>query len=259
LLELQKTWWENLEKIRKDHEEEKKMAKRSKRYRALLEKVDKNKLYGLREAVALAKELATAKFDESLEMHVRLGVDPRHADQQVRSTVVLPHGTGITKRVVVIASGEKIKEAQEAGADFVGGDDIVQKIEGGWLDFEAVIATPDMMKSVGKLGRILGPRGMMPSAKAGTVTFDLATAVKEIKAGKVEFRVDKFGIVHNAFGKASFDEEKLYENAKALFGAILKAKPAAAKGQYVKSLAIAPTMGVGVKVDAAAAQKEIAK
>ncbi|MBO8154550.1 50S ribosomal protein L1 [Thermovirga sp.] len=235
------------------------MAKKSKRYRALLEKVDKGKLYGLREAVALAREVATAKFDESLEMHVRLGVDPRHADQQVRSTVVLPHGTGITKRVVVIASGEKIKEAEEAGADFVGSDDIVQKIEGGWLDFEAVIATPDMMKSVGKLGRILGPRGMMPSAKAGTVTFDLATAVKEIKAGKVEFRVDKFGIVHNAFGKASFEEEKLYENAKALFSAILKAKPAAAKGQYVKSLAIAPTMGVGIKIDVAAAQKEVAE
>jgi large subunit ribosomal protein L1 len=235
------------------------MAKKSKRYLANREKVSREPVATIKEAIALAKETANAKFDESLEMHIRLGVDPRHADQQVRGTVVLPHGTGVTKRVAVIASGEKIKEAEDSGADVVGGEDLVQKIEGGWLDFDAVVATPDMMKMVGKLGRILGPRGLMPSAKGGTVTFDIAETVREIKAGKIEFRVDKFGIIHKAFGKASFTEEQLVENAGALFDAVVKAKPPASKGQYVRSLAIAPTMGVSVRIDPVSAQKAIAE
>jgi len=223
----------------------------------MLEKVDKTKLYGLREAVELLKELPPAKFDETVEMHIRLNVDPRHADQQVRGTVSLPHGTGQEKRVLVIASGEKVKEAEEAGADFVGGEDIVQKIEGGWLDFDAVIATPDMMRVVGRLGRILGPRGLMPSAKTGTVTFDIADAVKEIKAGRIEFRVDRYGIIHAGIGKMSFSADMLFDNAKVLLRAVLRARPAAVKGQYVRSLAMAPTMGVGIKIDPARAQKEI--
>lgn len=233
------------------------MAKRSKRYLAMLEKFDKTKLYGLREAVEILKELPPAKFDETVEMHIRLNVDPRHADQQVRGTVALPHGTGQEKKVLVIASGEKIKEAEEAGADFVGGEDIVQKIEGGWLDFDAVIATPDMMRVVGRLGRILGPRGLMPSAKTGTVTFDIADAIKEIKAGRIEFRVDRYGIIHAGVGKMSFSTDMLFDNAKALLRAVLRARPAAVKGQYVRSLAVAPTMGVGIKIDPVRAQKEI--
>jgi len=233
------------------------MKKRSKWYRAIAEKAPREPLGSLKEAIEQARENATAKFDESMEMHVRLGVDPRHADQQVRSTIVLPHGIGVVKRVLVIAGGEKVKEAQEAGADLVGGEDMVQKIEGGWLDFDAVIATPDMMKSVGKLGKILGPRGLMPSAKTGTVTFGVGNAVSEIKAGKVEFRVDKFGIIHNAFGKAGFPVENLYENGKALLRAIVRAKPAAAKGQYIKSLAVTSTMGTSFRVDPNAAVKEL--
>lgn len=233
------------------------MSKKSKRYLQIAEKIEKGKLYSLDEALGLIKEVATAKFEESVELHVRLGVDPRHADQQVRSTVVLPHGTGVTKRVLVIADGEKIKEAEQAGADFVGGDDMVQKIQGGWLDFDAVIATPDMMRVVGRLGKILGPRGMMPSAKTNTVTFDVADAVGEIKAGRVEFRVDKFGIIHNAVGKVRFEKEQLFDNFKAIFGAILKARPAAVKGSYVKSLSFSTTMGVGIHLDPAAAQKDI--
>jgi len=233
------------------------MKKRSKRYRAIAEKAPRELLGSLKEAIEQARENATAKFDESMEMHVRLGVDPRHADQQVRSTIVLPHGIGVVKRVLVIAGGEKVKEAQEAGADLVGGEDMVQKIEGGWLDFDAVIATPDMMKSVGKLGKILGPRGLMPSAKTGTVTFGVGNAVSEIKAGKVEFRVDKFGIIHNSFGKAGFPVENLYENGKALLRAIVRAKPAAAKGQYIKSLAVTSTMGTSFRVDPNAAVKEL--
>ncbi len=225
--------------------------------KAAVEKIEKGKLYGLKDAISLFKETATAKFDESIEVHIRLGVDPRHADQQVRSTVVLPHGTGITKRVLVLAMGEKVKEAEEAGADFVGGDDIVAKISGGWLDFDAVIATPDMMKSVGRLGKLLGPRGLMPSAKTGTVTFDLADAIREIKAGRVEFRVDKFGIVHNGVGKKSFAPEQLYDNVKTLFQAVLRARPASVKGTYVKSFSLASTMGPGIKIDPSAAQKEI--
>ncbi|HPK43165.1 MAG TPA: 50S ribosomal protein L1 [Synergistales bacterium] len=233
------------------------MKKRSKRYRAIAEKAPREPLGSLKEAIEQARENATAKFDESMEMHVRLGVDPRHADQQVRSTIVLPHGIGVVKRVLVIAGGEKVKEAQDAGADLVGGEDMVQKIEGGWLDFDAVIATPDMMKSVGKLGKILGPRGLMPSAKTGTVTFGVGNAVSEIKAGKVEFRVDKFGIIHNSFGKAGFPVENLYENGKALLRAIVRAKPAAAKGQYIKSLAVTSTMGTSFRVDPNAAVKEL--
>lgn len=232
------------------------MGKQSKRHRSIQEKVE-DRLYGLGEAVALAKDLASAKFDESVELHVRLGVDPRHADQQVRSTVVLPHGTGRTKRVLVIAGGEKVKEAEDAGADFVGGEDMVQRIEGGWLDFDAVIATPDVMKVVGKLGKILGPRGLMPSAKTNTVTFDVAAAIGEIKAGRVEFRVDKTGITHNAVGRASFEPDKLTENVFTLLRAILKARPAAVKGQYVKSLTVSTTMGVGIPVDPNGAQKEV--
>lgn len=235
------------------------MGKKSKRYLELAKKVDSSNLYGFREAVDLVKETATAKFDESIEMHFRLGVNPRHADQQVRSTIVLPHGTGITKTVLVITEGEKVKEAEEAGADYVGGEDMVQKIQGGWLDFDAAIATPDMMKLVGRLGKVLGPRGLMPSPKAGTVTFEIANAVSEIKAGKVEFRVDKFGIVHNSVGKRSFSAEDLYDNAKALYSAILKAKPAAVKGTYVRSMYITSTMGYGIKIDPASAAKEIAE
>jgi len=234
------------------------MAKESKRYKAIKANVEPQKQYGLREALELCKANATAKFNESVELHVRLGVDPRQADQQVRGTVPLPHGTGVTKRVLVITMGEKLKEAEEAGADFVGSDDMVQKIEGGWLDFDAVVTSPDMMKSVGKLGKILGPRGLMPSAKTGTITFDVADAVKEVKAGRVEFRLDKFGIIHKAVGKTAFTADQLYDNARAFFQAILKAKPSAAKGTYVKSFSVASTMGVGIRVDPNAAQKEIA-
>lgn len=232
--------------------------KRSKRYRAAAEKVERGRLYGLREAVDLFKEIATAKFNESMEIHVRLGVDPRHADQQVRSTVSLPHGTGVTKRVLVLTAGEKLKEAEEAGADIVGGEELVQQIAGGWMEFDAVIATPDMMKSVGRLGKVLGPRGLMPSAKTGTVTFELANAVKEIKAGRVEFRVDKAGITHNAVGKREFSADDLFDNAKALLQALYRARPASVKGTYVKSITIASTMGPGIAVDPVSAQKEVA-
>jgi len=235
------------------------MGKKSKRYQEIAKKVDSSKTYGFREAVDLVSEVATAKFDESIEMHFRLGVNPRHADQQVRSTIVLPHGTGITKKVLVITQGEKMKEAEEAGADFVGGEDMVQKIQGGWFDFDSAIATPDMMKLVGRLGKVLGPRGLMPSPKAGTVTFDIADSVREIKAGKVEFRVDKFGIVHNSVGKKSFSPDELYDNAKALYAAILKAKPSAVKGTYVRSMFITTTMGCSIKIDPSGAAKEIAE
>ena len=232
--------------------------KRSKRYREAAEKIEAGKLYGLREAVELFKSVATAKFNESIEVHVRLGIDPRHADQQVRSTVSLPHGTGVTKKVLVITQGEKIKEAQDAGADIVGGEDMVQQIQGGFMDFDAVIATPDMMKSVGRLGKVLGPRGLMPSAKTGSVTFELANAIKEIKAGRVEFRADKAGITHNAAGRKEFSTDDLYDNVKALLQAIYKARPASVKGTYVKSIAIAPTMGPGIAIDPSQVQKELA-
>jgi large subunit ribosomal protein L1 len=203
----------------------------------------------LEEAVPLVQKLKFAKFDETVEVAIRLGVDPKHADQMVRGTVVLPHGLGKTKKVLVIAGGEKQKEAQEAGADCVGGEELVEKIQGGWMDFEAVVATPDMMRAVGKLGKVLGPRGLMPNPKTGTVTVDIAKAVREIKAGKVEFRVDKTGIVHAPVGKVSFPTERLLENAQALLDSIVKAKPAAAKGKYVKSATISSTMGPGISID----------
>jgi len=203
------------------------------------------------EAIPLVQKLKYAKFDETVELAVRLGVDPKHADQMVRGTVVLPHGLGKTKVVLVIAGGDKQKEAQEAGADVVGGEELVEKIQGGWMDFEAVVATPDMMRAVGKLGKVLGPRGLMPNPKTGTVTTDIGKAVREIKAGKVEFRVDKTGIVHAPVGKTSFGTDRLVENTKALVESILKAKPAAAKGKYVKSVTICSTMGPGIKIDAA--------
>ncbi|NLX85468.1 MAG: 50S ribosomal protein L1 [Synergistaceae bacterium] len=233
------------------------MPKRGKRYKALLEKVDLTKQYSISEAVAMAKENATAKFDESLELHVRLGVDPRHADQQVRSTLVLPHGTGHTKKVCVLALGDKQAEAQEAGAEIVGGEDLVKEIADGRMDFDAVIATPDIMKLAGRLGKVLGPRGLMPSAKANTVTFDVADAVKEIKAGRIEFRVDKTAIIHNAVGRASFPVENLESNVKALFKAIVKARPAAVKGTYVKGVTITSTMGVGISIDPLQAIKDV--
>ncbi|MSO21992.1 MAG: 50S ribosomal protein L1 [Acidobacteria bacterium] len=213
------------------------------------------KPYKLEEAMPLIKKMATAKFDETVEVAMRLGVDPKHADQMVRGTVVLPHGLGRSKKVCVIASGEKVKEAEHAGAEHVGGDDLVAKIQAGWLDFDALIATPDMMKSVGKLGKVLGPKGLMPNPKTGTVTFDLAKAVQEIKAGKVEFRVDKTAIIHTPVGKASFGAEKLIENARTLIDSVVKAKPAAAKGKYVRSISISSTMGPGVSLDLAAFEK----
>ena len=231
--------------------------KRSKRYREAAAKIDGNRQYGLREAVDLFHSVATAKFNESMELHIRLGVDPRHADQQVRSTVGLPHGTGVTKRVLVLATGEKVKEAEDAGADVVGGEDLVQRIAGGWMDFDAVIATPDMMKSVGRLGKVLGPRGLMPSAKTGTVTFDLANAIQEIKAGRVEFRVDKAGIIHNSVGKKNFTPDALFENAKVLLQAVQKARPASVKGTYIKSISLTSTMGPGISIDPVAAVKEL--
>lgn len=205
--------------------------------------------YPLDEAVALAKGSAYAKFDESIEMALRLGVDPKHADQMVRGTVVLPHGTGKSSTVVVFATGEKMKEAEDAGADHVGGEEMAKKINDGWLDFDAVVSTPDMMKVVGKLGRVLGPRGLMPNPKTGTVTFEVGNAVEQIKAGKIEFRVDKTGIIHAPFGKASFTAEQLRQNAEALIAAIFKARPAATKGKYVKSVSMSATMGPGVQVD----------
>jgi large subunit ribosomal protein L1 len=201
------------------------------------------------DAVVAIRTASFAKFDETVEVAMNLGVDPRHADQMVRSSVVLPHGTGKTKRILVIAQGEKIKEAEEAGADYVGGGDLVAKISDGWLEFDAVVATPDMMREVGKLGRVLGPRGLMPNPKVGTVTFDVAEAIQQIKAGKIEFRVDKTGIVHAPFGKVSFTAEQLKDNADAIIDAVIRAKPAAAKGKYVKSVTVSSTMGPGVRVD----------
>ncbi|TNF76801.1 MAG: 50S ribosomal protein L1 [Acidobacteria bacterium] len=224
------------------------MAKSGKNFRQAAEKVE-SRPYPLSEALALAKENAFAKFDETMDIAMRLGVDPRHADQMVRGTVVLPHGTGKSVRVLVFAQGEKIKEAEEAGADIVGSDDLAKKISGGWLDFDAVVATPDMMKVVGGLGRVLGPRGLMPNPKTGTVTFDVGPAVEQIKSGKIEFRVEKTGIIHAPFGKASFSLEQLQENAETLIGAIMRARPASAKGKYVKSMSISSTMGPGIRVD----------
>ena len=218
------------------------MKKHGKKYRAAAEKVDLARKYNLDEAVKALKEISFAKFDETVELTIWLGVDPRKADQLVRGTLVLPHGLGKTKTVVVIAQGEKLKEAEEAGADFVGGEDLVTKIKGGWLDFDAVIATPDMMRFVGILGKVLGPRGLMPNPKTGTVTPDVKTAVRETKAGKVEYRVDKTGVIHTGVGKISFDENKLVENARAVIDAVTKAKPSTAKGKYMKKVNLASTM-----------------
>ena len=222
------------------------MPNRGKNYQSSAKLIDRNKLYEPAEAVKLIGEVAKAKFDETVEAHIRLGVDPRRSDQQVRGAVVLPYGTGKTKRVLVFAKGEKAHEAEEAGADYVGADDLAEKIKGGWMDFDITVATPDMMSTVGKLGKILGPRGLMPNPKTGTVTFDVAKAIAEIKAGKVEYRVDKTGIVHVPIGKASFGEEKLMANLAVLMDAIVKARPAAAKGAYLKSVSIAATMSPGV-------------
>jgi large subunit ribosomal protein L1 len=224
------------------------MPKHGKKFTEAKSKVER-RVHHLAEAVQKIKEVKFAGFDETLELSVKLGVDPKHADQMVRGTVVLPHGTGRDKRVLVIAGGEKIKEAEEAGADFVGGADMAKKIQEGWLDFDAVISTPDMMREVGKLGRVLGPRGMMPNPKTGTVTFEVAKAVKEIKAGKVEFRVDKTAIIHVPLGRLSFEDSKLVENTQTLMAAVMRAKPAAAKGKYVETVYLASTMGPGVAVD----------
>src|SRR5437899_12150054 len=231
------------------------MKKHGKKYRAAAEKMDAGRKYNLEEAVKKLKEIAFAKFDETVELTMWLGVDPRKADQLVRGTLVLPHGLGKSKSVVVIAQGEKLKEAEEAGADFVGGEDLVNKIKGGWLDFDAVVATPDMMRLVGGLGKILGPRGLMPNPKTGTVTFDVKTAVKETKAGKVEYRLDKTGVIHTAIGKVSFDAEKITENARALIEAVARAKPYSAKGKYMKKVNIAATMSPGVLLDEGAFAK----
>lgn len=226
------------------------MAKTGKKYRAAAAKIE-DRPYDLSEGLQAVKDVAYAKFDETVEVHLRLGVDPRHADQMVRGTLVLPHGTGKTMRVAVIAQGEKIKEAESAGAEVVGGDDLVEKIAGGFLEFDALVATPDMMKGVGRLGKVLGPRGLMPNPKTGTVTFDVAKAIKEIKAGKVEYRVDKTAIIHAPVGKLSFGIEKLTENARALLDAVVKAKPSAAKGKYVRAIHIASTMGPSVSLSTA--------
>jgi large subunit ribosomal protein L1 len=225
------------------------MAKRGKKYREALAKVDRTKRYTFEEAVKLALDNSYAKFDETVEVAVNLGVDPRHADQMVRGSVVLPHGTGKSVRILVFAKGEKAKEATEAGADYVGDEDLIKKIQDGWLEFDKVVATPDMMSQIGKIGKILGPRGLMPSTKTGTVTFDIAKAVKEIKAGKVDFKVDRAGVVHVPIGKVSFGEKKILENLAAFFEALLKAKPSAAKGQYIRGVALSTTMGPGIKVD----------
>lgn len=228
------------------------MARRGKKYVEAAKKVDRSKAYDPLEAIQLVKEMASAKFDETVEVAVRLGVDPRKQDQNVRGVVLLPHGTGKTKRVLVFAKGEKAKEAEAAGADYVGDQDLIQKIQQGWLDFDVCVATPDMMGEVGKLGRILGGRGLMPNPKSGTVTFDVAKAVQEIKAGKIEFRLDKAGQVHAPIGRVSFDAEKLVENLRAMIDALIRAKPAAAKGTYLRNIAVSSTMGPGVRVDTAA-------
>jgi large subunit ribosomal protein L1 len=224
------------------------MATHGKKYTSAKQQVE-DRPYALEEALPLIQKLKFAKFDETVGLSIRLGVDPKHADQMVRGTVVLPHGLGKTKRVVVIAGADKQKDAEEAGADVVGGEELVERIAGGWVDFESVVATPDMMRAVGKLGKVLGPRGLMPNPKTGTVTPNVAQAVKEIKAGKVEFRVDKTGIVHAPIGKVSFPAENLLANAHALFDSVMKAKPAAAKGKYLKSLTVSSTMGPGVAID----------
>jgi large subunit ribosomal protein L1 len=225
------------------------MSGNGKSFRAALAKVDRTERYLLEDGLRLAKETARAKFDETVEMAVRLGVDPRQADQNVRGTVNLPHGMGKTVRVLAFAKGEKEKEAQEAGADYVGSDDLIKKISEGWIEFDKAVATPDMMAVVGRIGKILGPRGLMPNPKTGTVTLEIGKAVKEIKAGKLEFRVDKAGIVHVPVGKASFKPEQLIDNTKAVLASILRAKPASAKGNYIRGVTVSTTMGPGIKID----------
>ena len=225
------------------------MAKNGKKYQEAAKQVNRDNLLEPVEAIGTVKKIASAKFDETVEVAVKLGVDPRHADQQVRGAVVLPYGTGKTAKVLVFAKGDKAKEAEAAGADFVGAEDMISKIEGGWVGFDVAVATPDMMGTVGKLGRMLGPKGLMPNPKTGTVTFDVDRAVKEIKAGKIEYRTDKSGIIHAPIGKVSFDEEKLIENYYTLLDTLMKAKPSAAKGQYIRSVTLASTMGPGVKVN----------
>jgi large subunit ribosomal protein L1 len=227
------------------------MAKHGKRYIEAKKKIERGKAYPIEEAIKLVLDTATAKFDETVEVAVNLGVDPRHADQMVRGSVVLPHGTGKQVKVLVFAQGEKEKEAQAAGADYVGGEEFIKKIEEGWLEFDKVVATPDMMSKVAKLGRILGPRGLMPSAKTGTVTFDVTKAVKELKGGKIDFKVDKGGVIHAPIGKVSFGSDKLLDNFKALMETIIRLKPASAKGTYIKGITLSSTMGPGVKVDTA--------
>ena len=226
-----------------------------KKYKEAAALVDRAKRYSLEEAVGLAKKTARVKFDETVDLAVNLGVDPKQADQMVRGTVVLPHGTGKKVRVLVFAKGEKEKEARDAGADHVGAEDLADKIQKGWTDFDTVVATPDIMGLVGKLGKVLGPRGLMPNPKTGTVTFDIAKAIKDIRAGKVEYRVDKAGIVHVSVGKASFEENKLLENARSVLESILKAKPASSKGKYLKAAAMSTTMGPGIKMDTAGIEK----
>jgi len=225
---------------------------RGKRYSKAADNIDRETLYELPDAVAKVKAACTAKFDETIELSAKLGVDPRHADQQVRGTVVLPHGTGKAVKVLVIARGEKEKEAQEAGADFVGAEEFIPKLQDGWFDVDVIIATPDLMGEVGKLGRLLGPRGLMPNPKSGTVTFDVAKAVNDVKAGKIEYRVDKGSNLHIPIGKKSFDENKLLENVEVLIQEILRAKPAASKGRYIKSLSLSPSMGPSVRLDSLA-------
>src|SRR2546423_13218679 len=225
------------------------MRKHGKKFTAARAQVAPDRVYTIEEAIPLVQKAKLAKFDETVDMSLRLGVDPKHADQMVRGTVVLPHGLGKSKRVLAIAGGEKQKEAQEAGADVVGGEEFVEKIQGGFMDFDAVVATPDMMRAVGKLGKVLGPRGLMPNPKTGTVTPDIAKAVKEIKAGKVEFRVDKTGIIHAPIGKVSFPTQNLVENAHALVDSVVRAKPSAAKGKFLKSVTMSSTMGPGITID----------
>lgn len=225
------------------------MAKKSKRYNEMVKKFDKEKLYNPENALDTVKELANANFDESVELAANLGVNPKHADQNIRGTVVLPNGTGQEVKVIVFAKGEKVKEAEEAGADVVGGEELAEKIENGWLDFDLAVATPDMMSVVGKLGRILGPKGLMPNPKAGTVTFELKKAIKEFKAGKLEYRVDKNGVLHLPIGKVSFSTEELIENFKKIMDIILRERPAAAKGKYLRSVTVSSTMGPGVKIE----------
>jgi large subunit ribosomal protein L1 len=234
------------------------MAKHGKKYIAARERIDPAKRYTFQEAIHLAAEMSFTRFDQTLDIAVRLGVDPRHADQMVRGTVVLPNGLGKTVRVMVFAKGEKVKEALEAGADHAGGDEMIEKIREGWIEFDKAVATPDMMGSVGKVGKILGPRGLMPNAKLGTVTFDLARVIKEIKAGKVDFRVEKTGIVHAPMGKVSFGEEKLLQNISAFIDTLIRIKPSAAKGTYMKGIAISTTMGPGIQIDPLAVKSIVA-